>query len=102
MYATDGCTSFLEIIYCAFSIMLLEVFEIRGTTEPDVDDLLLKLHRKFSDVVIRKIDALDEKSMSSEDEIKNILRSSGTAILPLFRLDGKIVEKAVLEEMLFK
>jgi len=79
--------------------MLLEVFEIRGSAEPEVDELIIKLHKKFPDATIRKVNVLDKEKMKGEAEIKEMIRINGLEILPLFRLDGKIVSKDFLGQL---
>lgn len=82
-----------------FFSMLLEVFEVRGLASEEIDKLIIKLHKKFPDTSIRKINVLDEEKMKTEAEIKELIRINGLEILPIFRLEGKIVSKDFLERL---
>ena len=79
--------------------MILEIFEVRSDEETDA--LILKLHKKFPGLQIRKTSVLDAEKMKDEQQIKEIMKQ-GIDSLPLFRVDGKIVAKQQLEELLYQ
>ncbi|MBI4170397.1 MAG: arsenic metallochaperone ArsD family protein [Candidatus Aenigmarchaeota archaeon] len=84
--------------------MILEIFEADGYTLPtDIDVLLINLKKKYAaDLGIKKINITNKEEIRKHKDIVHLLAQQGLDALPLIKLDGKIVDHAKLEKMLYK
>ena len=77
--------------------MIIEIFEIRGFSEPDtnMDALILNLNRKRSEVMVKKLDVLNKDMMKSHKDVLKVLKEQSVDILPLVKVDGKLIAREV-------
>ena len=84
--------------------MLIEIFEIRGFSEPntDLDSLILNLNRKSSEVMVKKLDVLNKDMMKSHKDVVKLLKEQSVDILPLIKVNGKLMSPDQLEDIIRK
>lgn len=84
--------------------MQLEIFEAEGYTLPtDIDVLLINLKKKYAaDLGVKKVDIMDKDSIKKHKDVVKALAEQGLDVLPVIKLDGKIVDQARLEALLSK
>jgi disulfide oxidoreductase YuzD len=84
--------------------MMIEIFEAQGYGLPtDIDVLLLNLKKKYAqDLGVRKIDISQKDEIKKHKDVIEALKNEGMDILPVIKLDGKIVEQGKIETLLYK
>ena len=82
--------------------MLIEIFEIRGFSEPDtdLDALILNLNRKHAEVTVKKLDILNKDMMRGHKDVLKLLKDNSVDILPLVKIDGKLINPSQLENII--
>jgi glycerol-3-phosphate responsive antiterminator len=83
--------------------MIIEIFEARGFSEPDtdMDATILNLTKRYGNkIIIRKINVLDKDSMKSNKDVINRIKSDGLEVLPIIKLDSKIVTHDKIEKLM--
>jgi disulfide oxidoreductase YuzD len=84
--------------------MRLEVFEADGYTLPtDIDVLIINLKRKFAEEFsVRKIMISQKDEVRKHKDVVQLLSKQGLDVLPVVKVDGKIVPAEKLEFLLNK
>ncbi|MCX6818680.1 MAG: hypothetical protein NT129_01635 [Candidatus Aenigmarchaeota archaeon] len=85
--------------------MIIEIFETRGfgiELSTDLDALIINLNKKHSDVMVKKLDVLNKEMMKSHKDIVKMLKERSLDILPLIKINGKLVDTEKAENMIYK
>ena len=84
--------------------MMLEIFEAEGYTLPtDIDVLLINLKKKYaSELGVKKVHISNKEEIKKHKDVVQTLAQNGLDVLPLIKLDGKIVDQQKLEQVLYK
>jgi len=85
--------------------MIIEIFETRGfgsELSTDLDALIINLNKKHSDIMVKKLDVLNKDMMKSHKDIVKMLKERSLDILPLIKINGKLVDKEKAEDMIYK
>ena len=84
--------------------MQLEIFEAEGYSLPtDLDVLLINLKKKYaSGLGIRKINIVQKDEIRKHKDVVEALKKKGLDVLPVIKLDGKLVDQSKLETLLYK
>lgn len=85
--------------------MIIEIFEIRsfGSELPtDVDAMIINLNKKRPDVMIKKLDVLNRDMMKTHKDILRMLKDHSIEILPLIKVNGKLVRPVDFEKIIMK
>jgi hypothetical protein len=85
--------------------MIIEIFETRGfgsELSTDLDALIINLNKKHSDIMVKKLDVLNKEMMKSHKDIVKMLKERSLDILPLIKINGKLVDTAKAENMIYK
>lgn len=85
----------------------IEIFEIKGSEESElstsIEMLMIDVHKKTDGgIMFRKINVLNKDSMKGQSDISKMLRDEGMEILPLVKLNGKVISVDKLEQFLRK
>ena len=82
--------------------MQIEIFEADGYgLSTDTDVLLINLKKKYaSDLLVKKINISDKEQVRKHKDVVKELSEKGLDILPVIKLDGKIVNEEKLEQAL--
>jgi hypothetical protein len=85
--------------------MLIEIFETRGfgsELPTDLDALIINLNRKHPQITVKKLDVLNKDMMKSHKDIVKMLKENSLEILPLIKINGKLINPEKAEEMIYK
>jgi disulfide oxidoreductase YuzD len=84
--------------------MQIEIFEADGYgLDTDLDVLLLNLKRKYSsDLAIRRVKISDKVEIKKHKDVVQKIAQEGLDVLPVIKLDGKIVNSMKLQDTLYK
>ena len=82
--------------------MLIEIFEARGYSEPNtgLDALIINLNKKRSEIIMKKLDVLDKSMMKRHKDVLKVLKENNVDILPLVKIDGKLMRPDQFEEII--
>ena len=85
-------------------MMTVEIFEADGYgLDTDLDVLLINLKKKYAnDIGIKKVKILNKDEVKKHKDVIQKLAAEGLDVLPIIKLDGKIVEAGKLESVLYK
>ncbi|MBI2076399.1 MAG: hypothetical protein HYT72_04080 [Candidatus Aenigmarchaeota archaeon] len=73
--------------------MLIEIFEMKGYPDDELDSLILLLSRSAA---VKKINVLDREAMKNHQDVIRLIK---TRQLPIIKVDGKIAEKRFLKSL---
>ena len=84
--------------------MLLEIFEAQGYNLPtDLDVLLINLKKKYAGYIgIKKINIANKDEIKKHKDVVQALTQEGLDVLPMIKLDGKMVGQDKHESLLYK
>ena len=85
--------------------MNIEIFEVKGfgsELPTNIDALIINLNKKHPEVRIKKLDVLNKDMMKQHKDIVKLLKENDLDILPLLKVNGKLIKPQELEDLVRK